>query len=151
MSDTADKDSKGDAAQSLRDAGQKKSRASRTLGMQFISADPEAQTAEVYFDASEEFMNPIGSIQGGFVGAMLDDVMAVVLSTTVGAGFGFPTLEMKVSFIGAAMPGKILGFGRIVHRGRSTAFIEAELKDEDGKLLATSSCTSRIIPMKPRP
>ncbi len=150
MSDAVDTGKKDDAAQALRDAGQKKSRASRTLGMQFVKADPDAGTAEVYFDASEEFMNPIGSIQGGFVGAMLDDVMSVVLSTTVGAGYGFPTLEMKVSFIGAAQPGKINATAKIVHRGRSTAFIEAELRDQEGKLIATSSCTSRIIPMKPR-
>lgn len=150
MSDGDAKTTEDDAAQGLRDAGQKKSAASRTLGMQFIKGDPEAGTAEVSFEASKEFMNPIGSIQGGFVGAMLDDVMAVVLSTTVGPGYGFPTLEMKVSFIGAAQPGKILGYGTVIHRGRSTAFLEAELRDEAGKLIATGSSTARIIEMKKR-
>lgn len=137
-----------DAAQKLRDAGQTRSRASRTLGMKFISADTEAMTADMEFEASDDFFNPIGSVQGGFVAAMLDDAMAIALSTTVGPGFGFPTLEMKANFIGAAPKGKILGQGRVVYRGRSTAFLEAELRAPDGKLIATGSSTARIVPMK---
>jgi acyl-coenzyme A thioesterase PaaI-like protein len=34
---------------------------------------------------------------------------------------------------------------RVVHRGASVAFVEGLLKSPDGELLATGSCTTRII------
>ena len=51
---------------------------------------------------------------------------------------------MKISFIRPAMPGTIFGNGRVVERGRSIAFLEGELRDAEGALLATGTSTFRI-------
>jgi len=45
------------------------------LGWELIAVDPEAGTIEVAFTASEQFLNPVGAIQGGFLAAMLDDTL----------------------------------------------------------------------------
>ncbi len=55
------------------------------------------------------------------------------------------TLELKVSFLRPATPGRITGTGRVVHRGGSIAFLAGELRDETRDVLATATATVRII------
>ena len=54
------------------------------------------------------------------------------------------TLELKTSFMGRADPGVLVGEGWVTHRGRSIAFAEAELRAEDGTLVAKASATFKI-------
>jgi acyl-coenzyme A thioesterase PaaI-like protein len=44
-----------------------------------------------------------------------------------------------------AVPGRITGTGRVVHRGGSIAFLAGELRDDEGEVLATATATARII------
>ena len=41
--------------------------AATTLGWELIGVDPEAGTIEIAFLASEAFLNPAGTVQGGFL------------------------------------------------------------------------------------
>lgn len=103
-------------------------------------------TVEFSFVGKEEWTNPMGMVQGGFMSAMLDDAMSV--TGVVGANFTkvMPTLEFKVSFLRPAPPGKFRVLGRWVRMGRSIAFMEAELFDSGNNLVAKSSGT-----VSPRP
>jgi uncharacterized protein (TIGR00369 family) len=115
------------------------------LGRELSRVVPERGEIEVFFDASEGFANAMGSIQGGFLAAMLDGTLEPALVATLPDGQVAPTLELKVSFLRPALPGRITGTGRVVHRGGSIAFLEGELRDEAGELLATATATARII------
>jgi hypothetical protein len=53
------------------------------LGWELIAIDPDAGTIEVSFNAGEQFLNPAGQIQGGFLAAMLDDTMGPALVATL--------------------------------------------------------------------
>jgi uncharacterized protein (TIGR00369 family) len=119
--------------------------AAATLGWELSRVDPDLGEIEVFFDASEGFANAMGSIQGGFLAAMLDDTLGPALVATLPGGQHAPTLELKVSFLRPAQPGRIIGTGRVVHRGGSIAFLAGELRDEAGELLATATATARII------
>ena len=107
----------------------------------------EAKPGEVFtrFDARQEFLNPFGTIHGGFLAAMMDVILGQALSTRLKPGKTFPTLELKISFIAPAKPGPLLGQGRVVHLGNSIAFLEGRLFDEDEKLIATGSCTATLV------
>jgi uncharacterized protein (TIGR00369 family) len=119
--------------------------AAAMLGWGLSRVAPERGEIEVFFDASEGFANAMGSIQGGFLAAMLDDTLGPALVATLPEGQFAPTLELKVSFLRLALPGRIIGTGRVVHRGGSIAFLAGELRDEAGALLATATATARII------
>ena len=119
--------------------------AAAMLGWGLSRVAPERGEIEVFFDASESFANAMGSIQGGFLAAMLDDTLGPALVATLPEGQFAPTLELKVSFLRPALPGRIIGTGRVVHRGGSIAFLAGELRDEAGALLATATATARII------
>ncbi|MGH3158377.1 MAG: PaaI family thioesterase [Streptosporangiaceae bacterium] len=54
---------------------------------------------------------------------MLDDTLGPALAATLPEGQFAPTLELKVSFLRPAAPGRFTGTGRVVHRGGSIAFL----------------------------
>ena len=119
--------------------------AAAMLGWELSWVAPERGEIEVFFDARTDFTNPMGTVQGGFLAAMLDDTLGPALAATLSQGERAPTLELKVSFLSPAVPGRITGTGRVVHRGRSIAFLSGELRDSAGDLLAAATATARII------
>ncbi len=121
---------------------------SETLGMELIALDQAAQKIRVKFEASPSFTNPMGSVQGGFVAAMLDEAMSMCALIASNITMSAPTLEFKVSFMRPLFPGKAEAEARILKFGRSTAFIESELYDADGKMVAKASATAALKPFK---
>jgi uncharacterized protein (TIGR00369 family)/putative nucleotidyltransferase with HDIG domain len=118
--------------------------AAELLGFELVAVDPGAGTIEVRFRASEQFLNPAGSIQGGFLAAMLDDTLGPALVATLAEGEWAPTTDLHVQFLSPAAPGTITGRGRVVRRGRGIAFLAGELTDEHGTLLARAAAPTRI-------
>jgi len=113
------------------------------LGMRPLHAEPGHVRME--FHASEEFLNPAGMVQGGFLTAMLDDTMGPAAIAQLGPGYFTPTLELKVSFLRPSGPGRLVCDGRVVHMGKSVAFLEGSLADDDGKVVATATATARVV------
>lgn len=117
------------------------------LGLDVLEADPADGRMKIAFLAKPDFCNAAGNVQGGFLAAMLDDCMgpAVLVATNAEA---FPsTIDLHVQFLSPAKPGKIIGQGRIVRLGRTIGFVEAELADVSGNLLARASASVRISAM----
>lgn len=114
------------------------------LGFELLHVDPQAGTIEVAFDATEQFLNPAGTVQGGMLAAMLDDTLGPALVATLSDGEWAPTTDLHVQFLSPARPGRILASGRIVRRGARVAFLAGELRDEGGNVLATATATASI-------
>lgn len=114
------------------------------LGWELLSVDPDAGTIDVAFTATDQFLNPVGVIQGGFLAAMLDDTLGPALVATLGPGQFAPTTDLHVQFLRAAHPGRLIGRGRIVRRGTGVAFMAGELLDESGAIVATATATAHI-------
>jgi uncharacterized protein (TIGR00369 family) len=118
--------------------------AAGVLGWELVSVDPDAGTIEVAFAATDEFLNPVGVIQGGFLAAMLDDTMGPALVATLGPGLFAPTADLHVQFLRPARPGRLTGRGRVVRRGKDVAFLAGELLDESGRVVAAATATALI-------
>ena len=109
---------------------------------QILRVDSQAGSVRVQYDIGIEFTNPSGSVQGGIVAAMLDDACAFACIAKAGTPVYVATLEMKTSFLAAAKPGLLYANARVIKMGRTIAFIEAELFDGEGKLLAKLNTTT---------
>jgi uncharacterized protein (TIGR00369 family) len=118
--------------------------AATTLGFELIEVDPEAGTIEVAFTADDRFVNPVGVVQGGFLAAMLDDTLGPALVATLEADQFAPTADLHVQFLAPARPGRLVGRGRVVKRGRDIAFLAGELVDDTGTVVAVASATATI-------
>ncbi|MHB1486981.1 MAG: PaaI family thioesterase [Acidimicrobiales bacterium] len=115
-----------------------------TLGWELIAANPEEGTIEVAFTATDAFLNPAGVVQGGFLAAMLDDTLGPALVCGLEPGDFAPTADLHVQFLRPARPGRLVGRGRVVRRGRDVAFLAGELLDEEGTVVAVATSTVQI-------
>ena len=120
--------------------------AAALLGWELVSEDPQAGTIEIAFHPDERMLNPQGTVQGGFVAAMLDDTMGPALVSMSGGTLMPRSIDLNVSFIRPVRPGRVIGRGRVVKAGKSVVFLEGELFDDQGELLARA--TSSGVPVK---
>jgi uncharacterized protein (TIGR00369 family) len=97
---------------------------------------------------AEYHYNPIGLVHGGLAATLLDSAMGCAVQTTLPAGVGYSTLEVKVNF---ARPmtrdtGRVICEAQVVHRGRTIATAEGKVyAEESGKLLAHGTTTCLIF------
>ena len=120
---------------------------SQTLGYKMLSVSQEKKEVEVQFEAKAELLsNPMRQVQGGYLCAMLDEVMSVACMVASGMTHVAPTAEMKTTFIRPAAFGTLRGVGRVIKWGRTIAFTEGELFDAEGRLLAKASGTAVPTP-----
>lgn len=94
-----------------------------------------------------DFANPLGSVHGGIAATLLDSALGCAVHTTLPAGVGFTTLELKVNYIRtvAVDAGRLTAEGTTIHVGRRTATAEGRVTDERGKLIAHATTTCMIL------
>jgi uncharacterized protein (TIGR00369 family) len=117
----------------------------KILGAKLVEAVPGSGQVTIEFDGHNFPTHVLGDVSGGFIAAMRDFIASLASATTYEKGEFGPSLELKVNFIRAAKPGTFRGLGRTVHRTKSVAFTEAELRSSSGELIATASSTLRLI------
>jgi uncharacterized protein (TIGR00369 family) len=120
---------------------------SKTLGFRLTAVSQERREVEADFAADAATMaNPMRQIQGGYLCAMLDEVMSVACMVASKMTCVAPTAEMKTSFFRPAEAGPLRGVGRVVRWGKTLAFTEGELFDAQGRLLAKATGTAVPTP-----
>jgi uncharacterized protein (TIGR00369 family) len=117
------------------------------LGIRIVSVEPGSVGFE--FEPTEFMYSPLGNVNGGIVTVMLDSAMGCSFHTTLPAGVGYTTLELKVSFHRpvTAKSGTLRATGRILHSGSRVSAVEASLKDTSERLFAHA--TSTLLILKP--
>jgi uncharacterized protein (TIGR00369 family) len=110
----------------------------------------EAEEGRVVFACvpGHQHYNPIGTVHGGLAATLLDSAMGCAVHTTLPAGAGYTTLELKVNFTRpiTSETGRVLCEGSVVHRGGRVATAEGRVVAEgSGKLLAHGTTTCLIV------
>ncbi len=97
-----------------------------------------------------DYLNPSGTIHGGWAATLLDSALGCAIHTTLEKGEAYATVEFKVNLTRpiTVETGEVICKGRVVHRGRTMAVSEATLKDARGKLLAIGTETCSIFPLR---
>ena len=102
------------------------------------------------FEPQEFHYNPIGTVHGGVISAILDSAMGCSIHSLLAAGTGYTTLELKVNFLKAITikSGELKAVGKVIHSGSRTALVEAQLIDEKGTIYAHGVSTCMIFNLK---
>jgi len=120
---------------------------SRTLGMSLL----EVERGRVVFGYEPVFQhyNPLGSVHGGIAATLLDSVMGCCIHTTLKAGTGYTTVEIKVNYVRAMTDktGLVRAEGKVINIGSRIATSEGRLVDASGKLFAHGTTTCLIFPI----
>lgn len=109
------------------------------LGLQLLGEHEDGYRLELL--VGPQHLNAAGGVHGGVYLGLLDTVMARACKIGQPDDAYWPTLEMKVNFLRSARGGRIVARGYAVKRGRSTCYVEGELRCAEGGLLARSSAT----------
>lgn len=111
-----------------------------------VELDRRAGSCIVAFEGRPAFAHSGGStIQGGIVTAWIDHAMAWAVAAQ-NPKVGVATLEIKTSFLARTKPGPVQVHARVAKWGRLVVFLEAEVRDADGKLTATATSTGVLSP-----
>ncbi|QDL90587.1 PaaI family thioesterase [Paroceanicella profunda] len=108
----------------------------------------EVAEGRVVFAGTPDFSvtNPMGTVHGGWYGALLDSCMACAVMTCLKAGTFYTTLEYKVNIIRPIPLGtEVFAIGKAHHAGRSTGIADGRMEDAGGKLYATGSTTCIVM------
>ena len=116
------------------------------LGSRIVAVDAAAGTLSAHYEASAQFRNPAGSVQGGLLSAMLDDLTASLVDATLGAGQGVATLSLNVSFLRPAQVGPLQGQARLLRRGREVCHVFGTLS-QNGQDVATAQAVCKVVPL----
>jgi uncharacterized protein (TIGR00369 family) len=121
---------------------------SETLGFHLV----EAEDGRAVFECLPEFRhyNPIGTVHAGLAATLLDSALGCAIFATLAKSDAWTTLELKLNLVRPITKdtGPVRAEGRILHRGRTVATSEGDLKDRAGKLYAHATTTCMIFPAK---
>lgn len=116
------------------------------LAFRIVSVMPGEVTFSCVPD--ESAYNPIGLVHGGLVCTVLDSVLGCAVQSTLPAGVAYTSIEIKVNYLRPvhADSGELTARGWVTKPGRRVAFAEADVRDPNGKVVATASGSCLIMP-----
>ena len=108
----------------------------RVMGLQFVKATIDEVCAEL--EITDAHKQPYGLVHGGVHAGIVETLCSVGAAlNTFAEGRATVGLENSTSFLRAVRQGKLHGRATPVTKGRRTHVWQAEIRDDDGKLVAT--------------
>jgi uncharacterized protein (TIGR00369 family) len=118
----------------------------RWLGLKVVAVHDDG--IELTATWREEWVvNPDrGYTHGGVLAALVD--LAADWAMVKKLGRGVPTIDLRVDYHAAAMPGDLVARGKVVRLGGQFSTAEAHIYDSNGKLVASGRGTYFTAPPK---
>jgi uncharacterized protein (TIGR00369 family) len=81
---------------------------------------------------------------GGWIAALADHIVSMTMASALEDGEWFTTTELTTRMFRPMQSGVIRIESRLINRGRTTGFVEADFFQENGKLAARASAAKAI-------
>ncbi|MBC7230975.1 MAG: PaaI family thioesterase [Actinobacteria bacterium] len=115
----------------------------RHLGMEVVEAGEGR--ARLRLPVKDELKNLYGILHGGVIAALLDSSCSIAVGTLLEPDEAAVTLDQRINYISNVKEGVLYGEGRALHKGRFTGVGQAEVRDEEGNLVAAGMTTTFVI------
>ncbi|WP_209123552.1 PaaI family thioesterase [Alkalihalobacillus sp. BA299] len=83
-------------------------------------------------------------VHGGVLSVLIDSVIGTAVRTVLNTNEYSVTAEMNINYFRPAIKGKIIAEGKVLNRGKLLIVGVADIKDEEGRLLATGRATFAV-------
>jgi len=113
------------------------------IGLQFTEMEKGFCRTEL--PINDAHLNPYGSLHGAVVYALADTGMGGALSTLLEKGEQCATIEIKINYLKSVRSGALNCETKVIHKGKSIAFLESMIKDSRDRMIATASGTFNIF------
>ncbi|ROM59344.1 PaaI family thioesterase [Pseudomonas rhodesiae] len=104
----------------------------------------EQGVAEVALSLEPHLRNRAGKLHGGAIFSLVDITMGLACSSSHGFDQQSATIECKINYIRAVEDGEVLCTSRIVHAGRRTLVVEADVYQGE-RLVAKAQGTFAVL------
>ena len=121
------------------------------LGREWLGLDETGEIGLVRFEAKGAFTNRHGTIQGGFLAAMLDSATGLRALAALPAHQTAMTRSLNTRFLKPASVGTITARARVVEHTDRNIVVQAELVDAQGTTVADATAQLRIVEKRTEP
>ncbi|KAF6687911.1 PaaI family thioesterase [Pseudomonas sp. EKM23D] len=104
----------------------------------------EQGVAEVALSLEPHLRNRAGKLHGGAIFSLVDITMGLACSSSHGFDQQSATIECKINYIRAVEDGEVMCTSRIVHAGRRTLVVEADVYQGE-RLVAKAQGTFAVL------
>jgi acyl-CoA thioesterase len=104
---------------------------------------------QVEYIVGKDHLRSMGIAHGGILATLLDTALGLSASTVAPPGMDVVTAQLNVNYIRPAWNGeRLVAQAEVKHGGRKTAVAWAEVRTDDGSLVASGSATLFFIPAR---
>jgi uncharacterized protein (TIGR00369 family) len=121
----------------------------RWTGTELVSYDPGV--VRIAAEVQPHHHNPQGIVHGGVLAGLLDTACGLALRSLLPSDRTHRTVQLSINYLKAVRTGRLVATGRAVHKGRSMGVADAEVRDEQDRVLARATATFMTLPAAPRP
>lgn len=89
--------------------------------------------------------NPMGTLHGGVLCDLSDAAMGMAFASTLAADESFTTISLNIQFFRPVWQSTLRAEAQVTNRGKTVGYIECEVRDEKGKLVAKASSTCVVL------
>jgi uncharacterized protein (TIGR00369 family) len=111
----------------------------RLVGFTLKEIEPGRAVFEM--QADQRHHNPMGTLHGGVFCDLADAAMGMAYAATLAEGESFTTVELKINFLRAVRQATLTAEGKVVKAGATVGYVECEVKDGQGRLVAKAAST----------
>jgi uncharacterized protein (TIGR00369 family) len=95
---------------------------------------------------TDDVLNGDGSMFGGYIAALADQMLGFAAMTVVPEGSAFRTINLNVQFIRIGRAHPLLIEAMVVSATKSLIVVEVVFLREDGELIARASAQQLVVP-----
>jgi uncharacterized protein (TIGR00369 family) len=115
---------------------------SQLIGLE-IQPGPPGE-ALIFLNVDQRMHNPMGFVHGGVIALLADAAMGIAFGRTLDDQHGFATIDLRTSFLRPVKQARLRAEARLIQRGLRIGFVECNITDVRGKLIATGSCSCTV-------
>ena len=92
-------------------------------------------TARLGFEATEDHLNPAGTVHGGVLATLVDTAMGTAVRSATGDDDVPATSQLTVTYLRPGKPGRMEVVARVRTRGEHLTVCEADVEQDDRSLV----------------
>jgi uncharacterized protein (TIGR00369 family) len=101
--------------------------------------------ATATLDAGPQHANPMGTLHGGVLCDIADAAMGMAFVSTLAPDESFTTMSLTINFFRPVWRAHLRAEARVVNRSKNTGYVECEIADQQGKLIAKAASTCSVL------
>lgn len=114
----------------------------RLFGFELESAEPGRVV--IRMPVQQKHLQVLGVVHGGVIAALADTAGGIAVYVSVPRGVPVATIEMKINYLEPVVKGIVFADARVLRKGRTTAVVECDVRDQHSALVAKALMTFSI-------